>query len=208
MTKDHWANYLIEGTNVLKNNLGITNKNKLLEAERQITKKSLALIYLNPVCTNFDIENLKKVHKEIFKNIYPFAGEFRLCTLGKENTAFSLPENIEKNLNEILTKLNNIPDINSISELAFHIAPLYHDMIIIHPFREGNGRTIRVFFREFILEKTKTLSCGPLDIDYSKMDSNNLLTGTIERYLYPSLLEMEFLKGLVPVQKENNHQVR
>ena len=62
--------------------------------------------------------------------------------------------------------------------------------------------------REFVLEKSKNLGCGPLDIDYTKMDSNNLLLGTVERYVYQSMLEMEFMKALVPVEKEKNHQTR
>lgn len=56
-------------------------------------------------------------------------------------------------------------------------------------------------------EKSKTLGCGPLDLDYTKMDSNNLLLGTAERYVFPSMLEVEFMKALVPVEKEKNHQI-
>lgn len=103
--------------------------------------------------------------------------------------------------------MNELPKINSIQELAFYIAPFYHDIIMVHPFREGNGRTIRVFIREFILEKSKNLECGPLDLDYTKMDSNNLLLGTVERYIYPSMLEIEFMKAIIPVQKEKSHQI-
>lgn len=77
---------------------------------------------------------------------------------------------------------------------------------MVHPFREGNGRTIRIFIREFVLEKSKSLPCGPLDIHYTKMDSKNLLIGTVERYIYPSMLEVEFMKAIVPKQKENSHQ--
>ena len=180
---------------------------ELIEAERNITRKTLAKAYLNPKCKLFDSLELKSLHKDIFGSIYPFAGEFRLCTLGKDYSAFCPPEYIEKNLNQILTDMNNIPEINSPQEFAFYIAPFYHDIIMIHPFREGNGRTIRVFIREFILEKSKNLGCGPLDIDYTKMDSNNLLLGTVERYVYPSMLEMEFMKSLISIKKENNHHL-
>lgn len=205
MEKDHWDDYLIPGTNILSNKLNITNRNDLIEAEKLITRKTLAKRYLKPKCKFFNAQELKDLHKDIFGSIYPFAGEFRLCTLGKDRSAFCDPAYIENNLNEILTELNNLPHINSLQELAFYIAPFYHDLIMVHPFREGNGRTIRVFFREFVLEKSKNLGCGPLDIDYTKMDSNNLLLGTAERYVFPSMLEVEFMKALVPVQKENNH---
>lgn len=206
MEKDHWDDYLISGTNVLKNKFNIKDKNKLEEVERLITRKTIAALYLKPVCENFDIEDLKKIHNKIFNQIYPFAGQIRLCTLGKNKDNFCDPNKIVEQLNETLYNLNNITTINTPLELAFFIAPFYHDIIMIHPFREGNGRSIRVFFREFVLEKSKDLKCGPLDIDYTKMDSQNLLLGTIERYIYPSMLEMEFMKAIVPIQKENNHQ--
>ena len=203
---DHWDDYLIEETDVLKNTLGITNKEELHEKEKAITRKSLAKIYLKPVCKTFDDKDLKNLHKEIFKDIYPFAGELRLCPLGKNHTMFCEPTQIENKLNETLDKLNNIPDINSVYELAFFIAPIYHELIMVHPFREGNGRTIRVFFREFVLEKSKNLSCGPQDIDYTKMDSQNLFLGTAFRNVYSNLLEAEFSKAITPVQKENDYQ--
>lgn len=207
MEKDHWDDYLIEGTNILKNNLNIKDSDKLKESERSITRKTMATLYLNPICKNFDIEDLKKIHKFIFEKIYPFAGEIRLCTLGKDLTSFCDPKDIIKSLNEVLSDLNKINNISSVPELAFYIAPFYHDLIMIHPFREGNGRTIRIFMREFVLEKSKHLPCGPLDIDYTKMDSKNLLLGTVQRYIYPSMLEMEFMKAIIPKEKENNHQL-
>lgn len=206
MEKDYWDDYLIDGTDVLKNKLNITDKDLLKEKERSISKLKIAKLYIKPICKNFDTEDLKKVHKFIFDKVYHFAGEIRLCTLGKDNTAFCNPEHIKEFLDEVLKDLNNIPNISSITELAFYIAPFYHDLIMIHPFREGNGRTIRVFMREFVLEKSKNLSCGPLDIDYTKMDSENLLLGTVQRYIYPSMLEMEFMKAIVPKEKENSHQ--
>lgn len=209
MEKDYWNDYLIDGTDILKNNLKITDKEKLKEVERNISRTNIAALYLNPICKKFDIEDLKRIHKFIFKKIYPFAGEIRLCTLGKNKTSFCNPENIENYLNDILQNLNNIPNISSISEFAFYIAPFYHDLIMVHPFREGNGRTIRVFIREFVLEKSKNLPCGPLDIDYTKMDSKNLLLGTVERYVFPSMLELEFMKAIVKKEKEkeDNHQI-
>lgn len=206
MKKDYWDDYLIEGTDVLKNKLNLTDKELLKEKERSISKLKIAKLYINPICKNFDIADLKKVHKYIFDKIYPFAGEIRLCTLGKDYTAFRDPKYIEEDLKNILNNLNNIPNISSTTEFAFYIAPFYHDLIMIHPFREGNGRTIRVFMREFVLEKSKNLPCGPLDIDYTKMDSENLLIGTVKRYIYPSMLEMEFMKALVLKEKENSHQ--
>lgn len=65
MTRDeidliNWNNYLISGTNVLKNKLGITNEEELKVKEKAIVKRKLAYLYLQPMKGNFDIEHLQK----------------------------------------------------------------------------------------------------------------------------------------------------
>lgn len=198
----NWDSYLIPGSNVLKNKLGITNSDELKGIEKNIVRKKLAYLYLKPVKGNFDTEHLLNIHKFIFDEIYPFAGKFRICSMQK-NTMFCNPEEIQNHLTEILKEMNEVfnQDISSIQEFAFKLGSYYYDLIYVHPFREGNGRSIRVFVRDFVLEKSKNLSCGPLDLDYTKIDSKNLLMGTVNRYIYPSMIEVEFMKGLVPLKK-------
>jgi len=204
----NWDSYLIPNTNVLKNKLGIIEKNELKKREREITKRNLAKIYLVPVQGNFDLKHLLEIHREIFGDIYPFAGEIRTCSMRKQ-TIFCDVENIENYTNLILKGLNQefYDDVKTINDFAFKLAKYYHYLIYAHPFREGNGRTIRVFIRDFVVEKSKNLSCGPLDVDYTKMDKEMLLLGTINRECYPSLIEYEFTKGLVKVDKEKNKKI-
>ena len=200
-----WDEYLIPGTEVLKNNLGITSKEELKETEANIVRKRLAYLYLKPMAGNFDTEHLLNLHKFIFAGIYPFAGQFRTCSMQK-STMFCNPDEIPKSLEEVLDEMNKefSQDITYQSDFAFRIARYYYDLIYVHPFREGNGRTIRAFLRDFVVEKSANMSCGPLDLDYTKMDANNLLLGTVRRYVYPSMLEMEFMKGLASPEKINN----
>ena len=199
-----WDSYLIPGTEVLNNKLGITDLEKLKEEEKNIVRRKLAYLYLKPISGDFDLKHLQKVHEFIFDEIYPFAGEFRTCSMQK-NTMFCKPEEIEKNIIEALEEMNAEfnNDIFYIREFAFKLARCYYELVYVHPFREGNGRTIRAFIRDFVVEKSKNMSCVPLDLDYTKMDKNNLLLGTVRRYAYPSMLEMEFMNGLVPIEKEN-----
>lgn len=197
-----WDEYFIPGTDVLKNNLDITSKEKLKEAEYSIVRKKLAYLYLKPMEGKFDIEHLLNLHKVIFEDIYPFAGQLRTCTMQK-TTIFCNPDEIQKSLKEILNEMNLVfsQDITHQSLFAFKLAKYYHDLIYVHPFREGNGRTIRAFLRDFVLEKSKNLSCGQLDLDYTRMDANNLFLGTVRRSVYHGMLEMEFMNGLVSVEK-------
>lgn len=94
-------------------------------------------------------------------------------------------------------------DIPSARDFAFRLGKYYYEIIYLHPFREGNGRSIRSFLRDFVVQKSKNKSCGPLDLDYTKLDKNNLILGTALRYIYPSYVEMEFVKGLVPYIKND-----
>lgn len=202
-----WDSYFIPNTNVLKNNLGISNFEELKEQEKNIVRKKLAYLYLRPIDGNFDSEHLLNIHKFIFNEIYPFAGTYRTCSMQK-NTMFCNPDEIKKYLDETLQEMNLVfsKDVYNISDFAFKLARYYYELIYIHPFREGNGRTIRVFIRDFVREKSKNLPCGELDLDYTKINSENLLLGTVRRYVYPSMIECEFMKGLVPVEKENKSQ--
>ena len=201
-----WDEYLIEGTNTLKNKLNITDTEKLKEAENLIVRKKLAYLYLNPIDGDFDKKHLCAIHNFIFNEIYYFAGELRNCSMQKE-TMFMLPDDIGKNLELVLKQMNDDFDnneINSVAEFAFKLAPHYYNLVYVHPFREGNGRCIRTFIRDFVVEKSKNKLCGPLDLDYTKIDKENLLMGTSRRYIYPSMLEVEFMKGLVSLEKNKN----
>lgn len=200
-----WESYFIDGTDTLKNNLNINDSDKLKEVERFITTEQLALLYLEPVLGNFDSSHLKEIHRRIFEPIYPFAGTYRTCSLAKVGE-FCEPKYIDERLKSVLKQMNNdFENINSFDEFAFKLADYYFEIIWIHPFREGNGRSIRTYFREFVLEKSKKYYFGPLDLDFTKMDKENLMLGTAQRYLYMSYLEMEFRKGLVKV--ENNKKL-
>ena len=79
----NWDSYLIPGSDVLKNKLGITNYEELKEIEKNIVRKKLAYLYLKPINGNFDTNHLLNIHKFIFDEIYPFAGEFRICSMQK-----------------------------------------------------------------------------------------------------------------------------
>ncbi|MBR6690370.1 MAG: Fic family protein [Bacilli bacterium] len=115
-------------------------------------------------------------------------------------------EEIEQNLKMTLKQMNeefDSIDIPSARDFAFRLGKYYYEIIYLHPFREGNGRSIRSFLRDFVVQKSKNKSCGPLDLDYTKLDKNNLILGTALRYIYPSYVEMEFVKGLVPYIKND-----
>ena len=98
--KDTWDDYFIDKTNVLKNNLGVTDNKTLEKEEKEITLKKLTYLELFPIDGKFDINHLKAIHMFLFSDIYPFAGKFRTCSLAKK-TQFYDPSIIEDELKKI-----------------------------------------------------------------------------------------------------------
>ena len=192
-TYKEWEDYFIDGTDVLKNKLGITEKEELKEKEAEITLRKLVELYEKEVEGNFDKEHFCNIHKYLFGDIYDFAGCYRTVYMAKGNSYFSGVDDIDWKLDYVLKEMNqNINNINSKYEYAVFLAGYYVDLIAIHPFREGNGRTTREFLREFVNAKNQKF-----ELDFSKVDNEKMLSGIRNSFFSKSELEMEFYKALV-----------
>ena len=103
-----WEEYLIEGTEVLKNKFNITDNSELSKKEKKIVLERLCVLNLYEVIGTLDIERLKNIHWYLFNAIYEFAGQFREVDIFKKPPAFSKFQDIEKNLQDLLNRYNNI----------------------------------------------------------------------------------------------------
>ena len=188
-----WNSYFIPGTNVLKNKLGINNNEELKQAEADITFTKLAELYDNPIAGNFDSEHLKAIHRYLFEDIYSFAGEIRDVDM-KKDFYFTAHQQIADNLNTVLEEMHNdFTKCNYYQDYVTFLAEFYYDILTVHPFREGNGRTTREFLREFVLKYLPDYK-----LRWSKMDKDKLNEGIKYGFAGKSLLELEMAKGLVP----------
>lgn len=198
MSNDTWNEYFIEGTNVLKNKLGITNKEELSKNEKIITLKKLAYLEMFPIEGKFDSDHLRKIHYFLFNDIYYFAGEYRKCEMARFRE-FVNPDEIEVRLKNELDKMNKeVKNILSIDGYSYFLAEEYYELMVIHPFREGNGRSVREFLREFVLSKKEQLPFN-VELDFTKINPDEFLMAVKDKYLYPSLLQMLFKNALVKV---------
>lgn len=196
MSNDTWDEYFIEGTNVLKNKLGITNKEELSKNEKIITLKKLAYLEMFPIEGKFDSDHLRKIHYFLFNDIYYFAGEYRKCEMARFRE-FVSPDEIEVRLKNELDKMNKeVKNILSIDGYSYFLAEEYYELMVIHPFREGNGRSVREFLREFVLSKKEQLPFN-VELDFTKINPDEFLMAVKDKYLYPSLLQMLFKNALV-----------
>lgn len=207
MSNDTWDEYFIEGTNVLKNKLGITNKEELSKNEKIITLKKLAYLEMFPIEGKFDSDHLRKIHYFLFNDIYYFAGEYRKCEMARFRE-FVSPDEIEVMLKNELDKMNKeVKNILSIDGYSYFLAEEYYELMVIHPFREGNGRSVREFLREFVLSKKEQLPFN-VELDFTKINPDEFLIAVKDKYLYPSLLQMLFKNALVKVdvkEDESKH---
>lgn len=154
---------IYEGDKMLENKLGITNEIELSKEEERITKlKALELFDTNKI-NEFEVgtfNGLSKIHEFLFKDIYDFAGKVRKDNLAKGNFRFASA----LYLNDILLKINDMPQ-NNFDE----IIKKYVEMNIAHPFREGNGRSTRIWLDMILKHELNKV------VDWSKVNKEDYL---------------------------------
>ena len=148
---------------MLDNKLGITNEIELAKEEEKITKiKALELFDTNKI-NEFEVgtyNGLASIHNYMFSDIYEFAGKMRNVNIAKGNFRFAPVMYLE----EVLKKIDEMPQDN-----FDNIIKKYIEMNIAHPFREGNGRSTRIWLDMILKNKIGTV------VDWSKVDKEEYL---------------------------------
>lgn len=148
---------------MLENKLGITNEVELSKEEERITKlKAMELFDTNKI-NEFEVgtfKGLSDIHKYLFSDVYDFAGVMRDVNIAKGNFRFAPAMYLE----EALNKIDNMPQDN-----FDNIIKKYIEMNVAHPFREGNGRSTRIWL-DMILKK----EIGKV-VDWSRIDKEEYL---------------------------------
>lgn len=181
------SNYCYNNSNVLINKLNIKNFKKLQIYEAKITAAKLLSLRQKGIIGNFDVQHLNAIHTYLFEDIYPFAGKFRNENIAKGVFRFAEWEYIECELNNLLTKLKNENYLEGISKenLANRLAFYLSELNVLHPYREGNGRTIREFIRELALKNKYVLNL-------SKVSPKDFLDASMK-----SIVDTNFLERLI-----------
>ena len=177
---------------VLKNKLGIRDLEQLHAVERNITTYRISQLRCaeNFIHDFSKVDNYLSIHRFLFSDIYSFAGEIRDEAIYKSNepyyngkTPFCYPSFIYEQLDFNLKKMcRNIKNIKSRDDFVKYISYFYGEMNMIHPFREGNGRTLRIFMELFVENANRYLDIPNMEIHYSLWDGEDrekLLKATI-----------------------------
>ena len=178
---------------MLENKLGITNEIELAKEEEKITKlKALELFDTNKI-NEFEVgtyRGLASIHKYLFSDIYEFAGKIRNVNIAKGNFRFAPVIYLE----DVLKKIDEMPQDN-----FENIIKKYIEMNVAHPFREGNGRSTRIWL-DMILKN----EIGKV-IDWSKVNKEEYLLA-MERSPIKDT-EINFLLKQALTDKINDREV-
>lgn len=147
----------------LENKLGLTDSAELARKEERISKKKAVILFdfaILKLLSDGTYKTLAAIHKYLFEDIYDFAGELRTVNMAKSNFRFAPLMYLQSALENI----DKMPQSN-----FDEIVEKYVEMNIAHPFREGNGRSTRIWLDHIL--KTEI---GKV-VDWSKADKEDYL---------------------------------
>lgn len=131
--------YVYPGTSVLRNHFELRDQAALDQAERWHVTQRLA-----EGCPTgkFDLAHLRAIHRHLFHDVYPWAGEVRTVQLSKGGSTFLPARFIEQGMADVHARLQARKLLQGLDRSAFvrEAAAIFGDVNHVHPFREGNGR--------------------------------------------------------------------
>ena len=181
---DNDSKYCYPNSFVLINKLNIKDFNTLKSAEADFVSARLFELENQSIKGYFDKNHLYEIHKYLFQDLYDFAGMTRDEDIAKGDTKFCVHNFIEEQLFEFFDKINkiNVQKNTSKAEKIDFLAYVMAELNIIHPFREGNGRAIREFVREYA-------QALDLTIQWNKINKEVLLDAMVESVFDTTVLK-------------------
>ncbi|ASF41189.1 cell filamentation protein Fic [Halobacillus halophilus] len=176
------SRYYYRDSTVLINHYDIMDDNQLQRMETILSTQRLAELQAFPAQGDFDLRHLQKIHKYLFGDLYPFAGEIRTENITKDGFSFAQARFIKEAAGPLFEALAKEDwEHMDRGELAVYLAYYMAELNVLHPFREGNGRALREFIRCLALEAN-------FDLDWSVLPRERILQASIESVHDPQIL--------------------
>lgn len=148
---------------ILENQLGITDSAELARAEEKASKKKALELFELKLLDTFEVgtfKGLSNIHKYLFDEIYDFAGQMRTVNIAKSGFRFA----------PVMYLAAALENIGKMPQSTFdEIIEKYVEMNVAHPFREGNGRSTRIWLDAILKKELRQV------IDWSKVDKDDYL---------------------------------
>lgn len=149
---------------ILENKLGLTNQVELAKAEEKLSKQKAKELYDSGKINEIEVgtfKGLSEIHDFLFSEIYDFAGKIRTVNIAKGNFRFAPVMYLEQSLKHI----------DQMPQTSFEeIINKYVEMNIAHPFREGNGRSTRIWLDLILKEELQKV------VDWNLIDKADYLS--------------------------------
>lgn len=159
--------YCYPDSDVLKNKLNIRDHSELKQAEEEFVAVKQLVLLQEPIKGRFTMTHLLHIHRFLFEDVYPFAGHLRREQISKGDTLFYPPNMIEQELRRVFREIHErgmLHETKSKVQLQ-NLSCVMAELNIIHPFREGNGRSIRELIRCMALIYGLFINWGNTDRD-------------------------------------------
>ena len=169
LTDDCYPNTLC-----LINKFDIRDEEQLSAIEADITFAKSSEWERNPLLESFDFNHYKAIHKFLFEDLYSWAGELRSIDISKKGTSFCSAYNLEEMCRKSFDYLKSKHLFINLDKIEFvdEMVDFYCTTNMLHPFRDGNGRTQRLFISQLIRH-------NGYDFNFSDIDTDELMIATI-----------------------------
>ena len=177
----------------LQNKLGLTDELELAREEERISKQKALALYDTGLLNTFPVgtfAGLAMIHKYLFEDIYEFAGQMRTVNIAKGNFRFA----------PVMYLHPALESIDQMPQSTFdEIIEKYVEMNVAHPFREGNGRSTRIWLDSILKKELHQV------VDWSRVDKSDYLMA-LERSPVKDL-EIKVLLHKALTEQINDRQV-
>lgn len=183
------------GTNVLKNNYGIKEQEHLDIVESGLVKEAIDKLEFK-FKLGFLMEDHLYLHRQLFKDIYSWAGTVRTCDISKGRTRFCTHSFIDSSARDIEVKYNKlllVPD----ESVVPNIVELFADMNVLHPFRDGNGRTLRLHIELL-------LAARGYSINWDKIERLEWIRACIDSHMGEDKKLTHIFKTIISLDENGN----
>ena len=154
---------------------------------------------MQPIKGKFDLKHLQKIHGYVFGDVYDWAGKLRHVDIAKGNQ-FCLAMNLDTYGSNLFKKLEQDNFLIDSDNVPHRLAYYLSEINVLHPFREGNGRTQRLFI-EYLA------SVAGYRVDFSQISAEEMIIASADSFAceYESINRM-FEKITTPISKEEQKQ--